>query len=184
MSTERDNLAPRSSAADETEVLVAMGGNLGAVETTLALARARLTEVEGVRLLASSALYRSVAIGPGVQPDYLNAVLLLESTLPAPLLLALLHEIEAAFGRERSARWGARTLDLDLLSYGGLCSDDPALLIPHPRMMERSFVLQPLLDVAPEWCHPGDGRSAAAVLAGLPDGVRSACRKVKESGDW
>lgn len=127
---------------------------------------------------ARSRLYRTAPVGgPEGQPDYLNAVVELR---PGPAyrdprqLLAALHDLEARFGRRRRVRWEARILDLDLLALGAAVHDEPGLRLPHPRMMERAFVLIPLLDVAPAWRDPRDGRSAAEAAAALPaGGVRS-----------
>jgi 2-amino-4-hydroxy-6-hydroxymethyldihydropteridine diphosphokinase len=111
--------------------------------------------------------------GPEGQPDYLNAVVELR---PSPAyrdpraLLAALHDLEARFGRRRRVRWEARRLDLDLLALGDEVRDEPGLRLPHPRMMERPFVLIPLLDVAPAWRDPRDGRSAAGALGALATG--------------
>lgn len=100
------------------------------------------------RLAAVSTAYRSRAVGPGEQPDYLNAVLRLETTLEPGQLLAALQDIERAQGRERSVRWGPRTLDLDILLYGDALIDSPALTIPHPALHTRNFVLYPLEEVS------------------------------------
>lgn len=125
-------------------------------------------------MTARSRLYRTAPVGgPGGQPDYLNAVVELR---PAPpyrdprALLAALHRVEARFGRRRRVRWEARRLDLDLLALGDEVRDEPGLRLPHPRMMERAFVLIPLSDVAPGWRDPRDGRAAADALARLPAG--------------
>ena len=115
--------------------------------------------------------------GPGGQRDYLNAVVALA---PAPrfeepgALLDALLRLERAQGRQRRERWGARTLDLDLLDHGGRIRAGPAPTLPHPRMMARAFVLAPLCEVAPQWRHPGSGRGACAALAALPAAERRA----------
>ena len=114
--------------------------------------------------------------GPEGQPDYLNAVVGLEpgSVADDPeRLLRELHAIEAALGRRRRVRWEARIVDLDLLAYGDRVVDGPNLVLPHPRMMDRPFVLVPLLEVAPGWRDPRTGRAASEALAGLDaSGVR------------
>ena len=110
-----------------------------------------------------SPLYRNPAIGPGQQPDYLNAVAELHTTLDAPMLLSQLQSIELAQGRVRNERWAARTLDLDLLLYGDACIDLPQLQVPHPRLCERNFVLYPLHDIAPDLVLP-HGTSLRALL--------------------
>ncbi len=101
-----------------------------------------------------SCLYRNPAIGPGQQPDYLNGVAELHTSLDALTVLSHLQDIELAQGRVRTERWGARTLDLDLLLYGEAIIDLPQLQIPHPRLQERNFVLYPLHDIAPDLMLP------------------------------
>lgn len=100
-----------------------------------------------------SHFYKTAPVGPP-QPDYINACITVETTLSARSLLRRLLAIENQFGRVRTLRWGARSLDLDLLLFGDYITDSPGLTIPHPRMHERPFVLVPLMDVAPLWPHP------------------------------
>lgn len=121
--------------------------------------------------LERSRLYRTDPVGgPPGQPDYLNAVV---AFTPAPAwrdplrLLEELHAIERAFGRHRRVRWEARLLDLDLIALGARVVDGPELVLPHPRALQRPFVLIPLLDVAPDWRDPCSGRRAADALAEL-----------------
>jgi len=150
---------------------IGLGSNLGDPQSQLRRALEALAEVPGSRLVRVSALYRSEPLGPPGQPDYLNAVAVLETTLRPLELLAALHAIEERQGRVRAERWGARTLDLDLLLYGDLALDSPALTLPHPEMINRSFVLQPLAEVAGEELHlPGIGplRGALARRPGPP----------------
>ncbi|MDH3450949.1 MAG: 2-amino-4-hydroxy-6-hydroxymethyldihydropteridine diphosphokinase [Gammaproteobacteria bacterium] len=104
-----------------------------------------------------SPMYGSKAIGPGTQPDYVNAVVRLSTALPADDMLSALHDIEHVHRRVRDQRWAARTLDLDLLVYGTAVIDQPGLQIPHPRLAERPFVLYPLFDLAPDLHIPGLG---------------------------
>jgi len=144
-----------------------LGGNLGDVGATLLAARSALAQLPQTVLMACSSLYQTAAIGPGVQADYLNAAVVVATDLPADRLLQQMHVIEAQFGRERSERWGARTLDLDLLAYGDCCCDDDHLQLPHPRMAERLFVLLPLLEVASDWMHPRLGLSVAQMASAL-----------------
>ncbi|RMH50122.1 MAG: 2-amino-4-hydroxy-6-hydroxymethyldihydropteridine diphosphokinase [Zetaproteobacteria bacterium] len=166
---------------ERVEALIALGGNLGDPAATLAAAARRLAAHPDIDLLGCSALYRSRAVGPGAQPDYRNAVVRVATPLSAEALLALLHRIESAFGRQRRIRWGARTLDLDLLAWGGRCCDRPELRLPHPRMMERPFVLWPLLDVAPGWIHPRSGIPAAEAASRVDEG---GCRRVAPPWRW
>jgi 2-amino-4-hydroxy-6-hydroxymethyldihydropteridine diphosphokinase len=117
---------------------------------------------------AVSNTYRSIAVGPGEQPDYVNAVVQLETSLEPLSLLNAIQSIEQLHGRVRDIRWGPRTLDCDMLLYNNLCMESERLIVPHPRAAERDFVLRPLLDIAPELAFP-DGRQAADCLAAAAD---------------
>lgn len=143
---------------------IALGANLGEPRPMLRWAVqeiARLGEVAGI-----SAFYQTAPVGgPPGQPDYLNAALRLETDLSPQDLLAALHDIEHQAGRERKVRWGARVLDLDLIVYGDLLSEQPELLLPHPRAWERAFVLAPLADLQPDLRHPVSGETVAEALA-------------------
>ncbi|HEX7002984.1 MAG TPA: 2-amino-4-hydroxy-6-hydroxymethyldihydropteridine diphosphokinase [Trueperaceae bacterium] len=150
--------------------LVALGSNLGDPAARLRAARSDLAELG--RIARSSSIYRTAPVGgPPGQPDYLNAVVALEPRLglaePRSLLGAL-HEIERRHGRLRRLRWEARVLDLDLLALDELVREEPEITLPHPRMMERSFVLVPLCEAVPEWRHPLTRESACEALARLP----------------
>ncbi len=147
--------------------LVALGGNLGDVRARFIAAREELHALPESQVAASSPLYRSRAIGPAGQPDYLNAVLLVHTWIAPQRLLAHMQDIETRHGRVRTECWGARTLDLDIVDYGGRCHSSALLTLPHPRMHERMFVLQPLCDICPGWQHPHLGKSAAELLAAL-----------------
>ena len=153
---------------------VALGSNLDNPRKQVAAALEELAQLPGTRCLASSACYRSKAAGPGSQPDYINAVAALETSRPALQLLRLLQGIEDCHGRQRHQRWGARTLDLDILLYGNEAIDHPDLQVPHPRMHQRAFVLQPLFELAPGLSLPC-GATVAALLARCP---RQGLRKV------
>lgn len=130
-------------------VVIALGANLGAVQNTLEAAVRALAHVDGLQISAVSDLFESDPVGGPDQPVYLNAVVLARTRLAAFSLLTELHAIEAGRGRVRETRWGARTLDLDLIQYGDpesgseLVSQDPELILPHPRAHERAFVLAP-----------------------------------------
>ena len=139
---------------------VGLGSNLDDPATQVATAAEELRGLSAGHF-ALSPLYASKAVGPGEQPDYVNAVAQLE-TGDAPLaLLHSLQQIEQRHGRVRTQRWGARTLDLDLLLYGDLTLSHRDLTLPHPRIAERAFVLAPLHDLAPDVEIPGIGRPAA-----------------------
>lgn len=149
--------------------VVALGANLGDRFGTLRSAVGGLDAFEGVRVLAASAVFETDPVGPE-QPDYLNAVLLLQTRLSALELLAACQQVENDHGRVRTVRWGARTLDVDVVDYDGLVVTTPVLGLPHPRAAERAFVLVPWLDVDPDAVlpTPGGPRRAADLLAGLP----------------
>ena len=144
---------------------IGIGANLGDARAAVADALLRLAATDGVTLLAASSVYRTAPIDSS-GPDYLNAVASIDTTLAAPALLAALHAIEQAHGRERPYRNAPRTLDLDILLYGDAVIDLPALHVPHPRMLARAFVLVPLLEIAPDVVVPGHG-PAAAFLASV-----------------
>ena len=146
---------------------VGLGGNLGDPEATLGDALQALDGVHDTRLLRASHLYRTPAWGRQDQPDFVNAVALVDTSLAPRALLDLLLAVEAEFGRHRIAgeRWGPRTLDLDLLLYGDAVIDAPGLRVPHPHLHERAFALVPLLDVWPDARIPGYGDARDAVSA-------------------
>ena len=131
----------------------------------------------GLVLVALSPVYETVPVGGPPQPEYLNAVLIAETTLPAMALLRRGQAVEAAFGRVRQEVWGPRTLDVDVIVYGDVVSDDPELTLPHPRAAERAFVLAPWLDADPDAEIPGQGPvaellDAAVARNGGQPGVR------------
>lgn len=146
---------------------VGIGANLGDAQANVLDALARLARMGGSTLLHTSSLYRTAPIESSGD-DYINAVACLDTSLAAHDLLAALQDIEQAHGRERPYHNAPRTLDLDLLLYGDDVIASPTLTVPHPRMHERAFVLQPLLEVAPDIVIPGHGpaRNFAALVAG------------------
>ena len=150
--------------ARSRSVVLALGSNLGERGDILQRGVDEIAAIPEVQVMAVSPVYETVPVGGPAQPDYLNAVLLARTMLPAPALLDLLHEVEAGFDRVREVRWGPRTLDIDIITVEGERSDDPSLILPHPRAHERAFVLGPWHDVDPAAVLPGHG-SVAALLA-------------------
>lgn len=150
-----------------TIAFVGLGANLGDAATSLRDAFAALARLPGTRLLRASGLYRTPAWGVTAQPDFTNAVAMIETALAPPALLEELLRIERDAGRDRCAdgsdRWGPRALDLDLLLYGDRVIDMPGLTVPHPHLHERAFVLVPLLEIAPDARIPGRGAAADAL---------------------
>ncbi len=147
---------------------VGVGSNLGDRWANLAHAARSLRAEPGVTLLRASRVWDAAPIGPP-QPRYLNAVLEIETEMPAAALLALLLLVERGAGRKRTGvRWSARTLDLDLLLYGGEVIRLPQLVVPHPGLVVRRFVLAPLAELCPERVVPGTGRTVAQLLALAP----------------
>lgn len=189
---------PDPSPDPSRMILLALGANLPfdgrAPAETLQAALAALA-AEGLGPLRVSRAFATPCFPPGAGPDYVNAA----AALPLPSnrgpaeILALLHEIESRFGRTRETRWGMRTLDLDLIAHGGAHLPDPEthrqwrdlppdrqrsetpdrLILPHPRLQDRAFVLIPLLDIAPEWAHPATGLTIAQMAAALPPAARA-----------
>lgn len=140
---------PLRPLSDHRAVL-ALGSNLGESESTIERAVVDLREA-GMRILRVSPLYRTAPVGgPAGQPDYVNAVIEVSTSLRPYELLKLCNAVEAAHHRERLVRWGPRTLDIDMIDYEGVVSDDPVLTLPHPRAHERSFVLTPWARMDPE----------------------------------
>lgn len=148
-------------------VFIGLGANLGDSVATLDSAEQALAALPGTRLVAASPRYRSAPLQAS-GPDFLNAVVELATDLEPEALLAALHGIEAAHGRQRPFPNAPRTLDLDLLLYGQRVMDTQTLRLPHPRLHERAFVLAPLLDLAPDLVHPslGDLREQYALVSG------------------
>ncbi|WP_287929243.1 2-amino-4-hydroxy-6-hydroxymethyldihydropteridine diphosphokinase [Arthrobacter sp.] len=151
-----------------TRAVLALGSNLGERQGTLSAAVGDLVDRPEVRLVDVSPVVSTKPVGgPEGQPDFLNMVIAVDTTLEPLELLAHCHAVESAHHRERTVRWGARTLDIDIISYGDVHSRDPELTLPHPRAAERAFVLYPwaLMD-------PGatlDGRSVAELAAAAAD---------------
>jgi 2-amino-4-hydroxy-6-hydroxymethyldihydropteridine diphosphokinase len=178
-------------------VLVALGSNMPeGVERSAEILRAAVGAIAGntTAPLVVSRFYRSNAFPPGSGPDFVNAAVTFQTDLSPEVVLAKLHRIERDFGRVRRVRWGQRTLDLDLIALGDLVLPDVAtltqwltldpnrqlseapteLILPHPRLQDRAFVLLPLLDITPDWRHPLTGDSVQGMVDALPDSLCSA----------
>ena len=185
-----------------TQALISFGANLAERNTDLTSVLhkvlSELKTFKGIDVISESRAFRTPAWPPGSGPDFLNAAMLLETSLRPGDLLDVLHGIEQEMGRIRPVRWGPRVCDLDLLMYGDRIIPDRAtvehwmamddqeairhrpdeLLVPHPRLHRRGFVLLPLLDIAPEWRHPILGRTVAEMAADLSDEALRGIRPV------
>ncbi|MCS7043030.1 MAG: 2-amino-4-hydroxy-6-hydroxymethyldihydropteridine diphosphokinase [Bryobacteraceae bacterium] len=161
------------------EAWIGLGSNLGDRRARLRSALASLARLG--RLRAVSPLYETEPVGLREQPPFLNAVACLETELGPRALLDALLAIEAGQGRVRGEKYGPRTLDLDLLFYGDAVIGEPGLEVPHPRLQERRFVLEPLAAVAPALSHPGLGCTAGELLASLRD---EAAVRMLEGPEW
>lgn len=155
-----------------TPAYIGIGSNMANPPAQVAAAFAALAVLPDTRLVLRSSLYQSRPFGPEPQDDYVNAVAGLLTQLAAQQLLAELHNIETAHGRQRRVRWGPRTLDLDLLVHGQQRSADAQLILPHPGIAERNFVLYPLAEIASELCIPGVGRVAVLASRVSDQGIR------------
>ena len=192
---------PGGCPKSDLKYLIALGGNLPVGEAapidTLRAALARLAEL-GVQVEAVSGFYETPCFPAGAGPDYVNAAARLSSGLTPHELLDLLHQVEAEFGRARQQRWGMRTLDLDLIAAGTTVLPDQEtltrwmdlpldaqktrapdrLILPHPRLQDRAFVLVPLADVALSWRHPVAGLDVAQMLARIDPAEIAQVRRI------
>jgi len=150
---------------------VALGANLGDPAATVRAAFAALANLPESRIVHSSSLYRTVPVGITEQPEFINAVAELETSLAPESLLDALFDIEQRFGRIRADKNGPRTLDLDLLLYNDQFLELPRLTLPHPRLHLRAFVLQPLAEISPQLAIPGRGTVAAWLPAVANQGI-------------
>jgi 2-amino-4-hydroxy-6-hydroxymethyldihydropteridine diphosphokinase len=159
-----------SNAGVNDEIFIALGSNLGDREGNLLQAIAAIGKLPGTRITSLSPFYDTEPVGGPIQENFLNAVIRLVSGIPPRELLNHLLQIEnTVFRRTRDCHWGPRNIDLDLLFYGQeIITDPPVLLLPHPRIAERSFVLAPLADIAPDFVHPACGKSIQELLNTLP----------------
>jgi len=152
----------------QTDAYIALGSNMGDRELNLLRAVAEIGKLPDCKVTGLSSFYETSPVGVTEQPAFYNAVLRLHTSLPPHELLDRLLRIETEiFGRTRTVHWGPRRMDLDLLLYGETTIADNRLTVPHPRMCERRFVLQPLSELAPELLHPLVGQSIAALLGAL-----------------
>ena len=160
---------------NDRSITVGLGGNLpschGMPRRTLEAALSYLDN-EGIRILRCSRFWKTAPVPASDQPWFVNAVALVDTPLAPADLLAALHAVEAVFGRQRGGVNAARCLDLDLLAYGRRI-ESGIVMLPHPRLAERAFVLLPLREVAPEWRHPLDGRTVEQMIADLPPGQQA-----------
>lgn len=174
-----------------SKMIVALGANQSGggrtLEMTLGQAIQSMSE-SGAVIRSRSRFFQTPCFPAGAGPDYLNAAVLIEAEWTPAQALGILHDIEQDFGRERVQRWGQRTLDLDMIAYDDLVAPDletyqqwrdlpmetqkmrapEQLILPHPRLQDRAFVLVPMADVAPNWVHPVTGRTLSEMLARLP----------------
>ena len=163
------------------QAFLALGGNLEDPQLAFCQACRALQAHPQIKLRQASSLYRTPAVGgPSGQPDYLNAVIEISTELTAAQLLTLCQQLEATAGRTREIRWAPRTLDIDLLLFDDLTIDTTDLTLPHPRMQDRQFVLQPLVEIAPELQHPQLKTSVSTLLQNLP----AAAGIVRLTGKW
>ena len=166
-----ETLNPKFTARLESLAAIAHGSNIGNSLATLRSALSTLNQTPGIKVKAISSWYQTAPIGPP-QPNIINGCALLETTLTPQDLLSVLLDIEKKFGRERHERWGARTLDLDLLLFNDVVLDTKTLQIPHPRMTQRGFVMIPLAEIASNWIEPLCGRAISQLVKTIdPTGV-------------
>jgi 2-amino-4-hydroxy-6-hydroxymethyldihydropteridine diphosphokinase len=159
-------------------ILIALGSNLFSdaygSPKDICVAAIKALEKRGVSITARSRWFRTAPVPVSDQPWFVNGVIAVETLLPPAELLGLLHKVEAEFGRTRKIRNEARILDLDLIAYDDRVMNEPdGLVLPHPRLHERAFVLLPLADVDPNWCHPVTGTAVADLIAALPGDQRA-----------
>lgn len=152
-------------------VFVGLGSNLGDRRHNIRQALLLLDRPEA-HVVQVSSLYETEPVGPRPQPDYLNAVCRLETQRSPDLVMAACLDVETQMGRVRDERWGPRIIDLDLLFHGDLIVQSPELILPHPRILERRFVLEPLCELAPDFLDPVSGKTVRELLEECPDSTR------------
>ena len=152
--------------------VIALGSNLAEPARQVRAALSALEAHPQIQIEKISSLYVTAPVGYDDQPDFVNAVCSVRTSLDGVSLLAVLNRIEADFGRERTFRNAPRTLDLDIIDFDGIFSDDPHLTLPHPRAHERSFVMKPLAEILPDFVLGGHGRAADLAAALGDEGIR------------
>ena len=152
--------------------VIALGSNLAEPARQVRAALSALEAHPQIQIEKTSSLYVTAPVGYDNQPDFVNAVCSVRTSLDGVSLLAVLNRIEADFGRERTFRNAPRTLDLDIIDFDGISSDDPHLTLPHPRAHERSFVMKPLAEILPDFVLGGHGRAADLAAALGEEGIR------------
>ena len=164
--------SPEDGAVSGVIAFIGIGANMGGPAETCRTAVGNLSEIPGVRLLRSSSLYRTEPVGPQEQEWFINAVAEIRTDLPPGLLLKALKEIERQLGRTEGLKWGPRVIDLDILLYGQEVIREGELVIPHPELHRRRFVLVPLCELASYAIHPAFGVSVRGLLDRLTDPAR------------
>ena len=152
--------------------VIALGSNLAEPDRQVRAALSTLEAHSQIQIEKTSSLYVTAPVGYDEQPDFVNAVCSVRTSLDGVSLLAVLNRIEADFGRERTFRNAPRTLDLDIIDFDGISSNDPHLTLPHPRAHERSFVMKPLAEILPDFILGGHGRAADLAAALGEEGIR------------
>ena len=152
--------------------VIALGSNLAEPARQVRAALSALEAHPQIQIEKTSSLYLTAPVGYDDQPDFVNAVCSVRTSLDGVSLLAVLNRIEADFGRERTFRNAPRTLDLDIIDFDGISSDNPHLTLPHPRAHERSFVMKPLAEILPDFVLGGHGRAADLAAALGDEGIR------------
>ncbi|MBF1290826.1 MAG: 2-amino-4-hydroxy-6-hydroxymethyldihydropteridine diphosphokinase [Neisseria sicca] len=152
--------------------VIALGSNLAEPARQVRAALSALEAHPQIQIEKTSSLYLTAPVGYDDQPDFVNAVCSVRTSLDGVSLLAVLNRIEADFGRERTFRNAPRTLDLDIIDFDGISSDDPHLTLPHPRAHERSFVMKPLAEILPDFVLGRHGRAADLAAALGEEGIR------------